>query len=113
LDEETRAHYLPGLINNNRFLIPPLGEDSEPGRPFAVTGTAEGKLGLEGTVRGHPYMALTFVGGDRYRGTCYKAANWIYLGTRKGFGRKGNCIALGNKEGSLRLGYEPHFCKAL
>jgi hypothetical protein len=35
-------------------------------------------------------LAETFVDLERFRGTCYRAANWIYLGDTRGMGRKGN-----------------------
>jgi hypothetical protein len=39
-------------------------------------------------VYGHPvYFAETFVDRTRYRGTCYRAANWIYLGQTQGRGK--------------------------
>jgi hypothetical protein len=35
----------------------------------------------------HPiYWAMTFVDPSRYRGTCYRAANWTYLGMTSGRG---------------------------
>ena len=34
---------------------------------------------------GHPVHALeTFVDRDRFRGTCYQAANWVRLGSTQG-----------------------------
>ena len=37
---------------------------------------------------GHPvYFAETFVDSERFRGTCYRAANWIALGTTTGRGK--------------------------
>jgi len=37
---------------------------------------------------GHPvYFAETFVDPERFRGTCYRAANWIHLGTTTGRGK--------------------------
>jgi len=37
---------------------------------------------------GHPLYALeTFVERERFKGTCYKAANWIYAGKTTGRGR--------------------------
>ena len=37
---------------------------------------------------GHPvYMLETFVERERFRGTCYKASNWIYTGQTKGRSR--------------------------
>lgn len=32
----------------------------------------------------------TFVDASRFKGTCYRAANWIYIGQTKGFAKKGN-----------------------
>jgi hypothetical protein len=32
-------------------------------------------------------MLETFVERDRFRGTCYKAANWVYVGKTTGRGR--------------------------
>ena len=39
-------------------------------------------------VYGHPvYFAETFVDPARFRGTCYRAANWIVLGRTTGRGK--------------------------
>ena len=36
----------------------------------------------------HPiYLAETFIDPARFRGTCYRAANWIYLGLTTGRGK--------------------------
>jgi hypothetical protein len=36
----------------------------------------------------HPlYFTETFVDPERYRGTCYRAANWTYLGMTTGRGK--------------------------
>jgi hypothetical protein len=36
----------------------------------------------------HPiYFVETFVDTERFEGTCYKAANWIYLGDTTGRGK--------------------------
>jgi hypothetical protein len=32
-------------------------------------------------------MLETFVEKERFRGTCYQAANWIYVGQTKGYSR--------------------------
>jgi hypothetical protein len=40
------------------------------------------------SVYGHPvYFAETFVDTTRFRGTCYRAANWIFLGRTQGRGK--------------------------
>jgi len=36
-----------------------------------------------------PVLLETFVEKARFQGTCYKAANWIYLGETKGRGKLG------------------------
>ena len=38
---------------------------------------------------GHPvHMAETFVECNRFKGVCYKAANWLYVGQTKGRSRQ-------------------------
>jgi len=47
-----------------------------------------------------PYLAETFVDRDKYRGTCYQAANWLYLGETKGFAKVGKTFVYhGNRKG--------------
>ena len=37
---------------------------------------------------GHPaYYLESFVDPERYRGTCYRAANWLFLGLTTGRGK--------------------------
>jgi hypothetical protein len=39
-------------------------------------------------IYGHPvHFAETFVDPMRFKGTCYRAANWIYLGQTTGRGK--------------------------
>ena len=39
-------------------------------------------------VYGHPvYFVETFVDPERFRGTCYRAANWVLLGRTTGRGK--------------------------
>jgi len=43
------------------------------------------------TLYGHPvYWLETFVDTERFKGTCYRAANWICLGTTTGRGKQAN-----------------------
>src|SRR5579864_8924590 len=40
---------------------------------------------------GHPiYFLETFVDPERFRGTCYRAANWVFLGKTTGRGKQSN-----------------------
>ncbi len=39
----------------------------------------------------HPvYFAETFIDPDRFRGTCYRAANWVLMGRTTGRGKASN-----------------------
>ena len=43
---------------------------------------------------GHPiYFLETFVDLERFRGTCYRAANWVFLGKTTGRGKQSNSYA--------------------
>jgi hypothetical protein len=35
-------------------------------------------------------LAETFVDISRFEGTCYRAANWVFVGQTKGSAKKGN-----------------------
>ncbi|MBV9505476.1 MAG: DUF4338 domain-containing protein [Acidobacteriia bacterium] len=40
---------------------------------------------------GHPiYFLETFVDPERFRGTCYRAANWVVMGKTTGRGKQSN-----------------------
>lgn len=43
------------------------------------------------TVYGHPvHFVETFVDPTRFKGTCYRAANWVYMGLTTGRGKQSN-----------------------
>ena len=88
--EEMRAERLGLVVNNSRFLILPQ---------VKVANLASRVLGLTGqriaddwearyAVR--PVLLETFVDPEAYRGTCYRAANWIPVGRTTGRGRQDN-----------------------
>ena len=54
---------------------------------------------------GHPiYFLETFVDPERFRGTCYRAANWILLGSTTGRGKQSNSY-VPNRSIKQVLGY--------
>jgi len=54
---------------------------------------------------GHPiYFLETFVDPERFRGTCYRAANWVFLGKTTGRGKQSNSY-LPNRSIKEVLGY--------
>ena len=89
-DEETRLSLLQHLICNNRFLILPWINIQNLASHILSRSLKQVKIDWERQYEITPYMAETFVNRSCFQGTCYKAANWTYLGTTKGYGRQGN-----------------------
>ncbi len=84
---EQRAKNLHLIVNNARFLILPW---------VKVHNLASHILGLAARQLPRdwleiysysPVMLETFVESYRFLGTCYQAANWIYVGETKGTGK--------------------------
>jgi hypothetical protein len=87
---KVRQKNLSLIANNTRFLILPrvhipcLGSHLL-GRMVKVVAIDWQR------VYNHPlYFLETFVDKERFRGTCYRAANWIYLGDTTGRGKNDN-----------------------
>jgi len=56
----------------------------------------------------HPvYWLETFVDTERFQGTCYKSANWIYLGNTKGLGKNAQSTKV-NRSLKAIWGYPLH-----
>lgn len=88
-DVMTKAKRLPGVVQNVRFLILPWVK--LPHLASRVLGANLRRLAEDWQARfGYPVLlAETFVDVSRFRGTCYRASNWIYLGQTHGFSRRG------------------------
>ena len=83
---EQRQNRLQWVTNNTRFLIPPWVH--VPHLASHVLGLVLRRLSADWIIRyGHPIVLLETFVGTAYRGTCYKAANWTYLGMTQGRGR--------------------------
>jgi hypothetical protein len=86
-DEPTRERNLQRVVGNSRFLILPW---------IKVRNLASRLLSLlmrqvgsdwEASYGVAPLLAETMVDVSRFKGTCYRAANWIELGQTTGRGR--------------------------
>lgn len=75
------------VANNSRFLILPGWH--VPNLGSRILSLCQRRLASDWEVRfGHPVVLLeTFVDPQRFRGTVYRAANWVYVGNTKGFRR--------------------------
>jgi SRSO17 transposase len=96
-DEGIRRKLLFHVVNNNRFLILPW---------IRIKNLASHILSqsLRLLVRDwfhlygvYPYAVETFVDMAQYQGTCYKAANWRYLGETRGFSKVGKAFVYHGK----------------
>ena len=83
-DQAARQRNLQGLTNNTRFLVLPWVE--VPHLASHVLGLIARRIRGDWQAKyGHPVYALeTFVDRSRFRGTCYRAANWLRLGATRG-----------------------------
>lgn len=84
-----RAQGLSQVVNNTRFLVLPWVK--VPGLASHVLSRAVRRLSGDWQCKyGHPvWLVETFVDGDRFAGTAYRAANWQWLGQTQGRGRQG------------------------
>jgi hypothetical protein len=85
--KQQREANLCYLANNLRFLILPWVRVKNLASRLlsASLSMLSGHWQLK---YGHPiYLAETFVECERFRGTCYRAANWSWLGQTQGRGR--------------------------
>lgn len=83
--DKQRIVKLHMIVNNVRFLILPwiksanLASQILSGINKQLPNDWEERYGYR------PLLLETFVQLDRFRGTCYKAANWLQVGTTKGY----------------------------
>ena len=83
-DRAARERNLQGLTNNTRFLVLPWV--AVPHLASHVLGLIARRIRADWQAKyGHPVHALeTFVDRSRFKGTCYRAANWQRLGATQG-----------------------------
>ncbi len=99
-ERATRERNLPQLTNNTRFLILPWVQ--VPHLASHVLGLIVRRIRADWQAKyGHPVHALeTFVDCSRFKGTCYRAANWLKVGVTRGRTRndRDNCIRVPVKD---------------
>lgn len=88
-DERVKRRRLRLVVNNVRFLM--LRGVAQKNLASRILAANLRRLCADWqTVHGHAVLlAETFVDLSRFRGTCYRAANWRYLGATRGFSRRG------------------------
>ena len=85
---QARAKGLGGIANNNRYLILPWVSVQH--LASHILGLLARRIRKDWIIKyGHPVALLeTFVDRSRFRGTCYRAANWRCVGQTQGRSRE-------------------------
>lgn len=100
-DETTKRRRLHLVANNIRFLILPWVRVRHLASKVLALNLRRLSRDWE-TVWKHPILlAETFVDTTRFRGTCYRAANWLYLGETAGRSKRGNNYLHGGTKKAL------------
>jgi len=84
-NDEQRTAKLHLIVNNVRFLILPWIRSTNLASRILSGITKQLPEDWEMRYGYRPLLLETFVQLDRFRGTCYKAANWIQIGTTNGY----------------------------
>ena len=116
-DEAARKANLDQVVNNARFLILPWSR--RPHLASRVLGATLRRLSRDWQeVYGHRVvLAETFVDTSRFRGTCYRASNWLCVGETKGWSKSGDAYHFNGQPKSvwlypLRRDFRKHLCTA-
>jgi hypothetical protein len=85
--EVDRSLRLNLIVNNTRFLIFPWVHVKNLASKALSLAAKRIRYDWQERYGYSPVLLETFVDPEKYRGTCYKAANWIFLGQTAGRGR--------------------------
>ena len=88
-DKATRRKNLHLVVNNARFLILPWVRSKNLGSRILSLASKRVADDWQERFKYRPVLLETFVEKPRFRGTCYNAANWVYVGQTKGRGKLG------------------------
>ncbi len=96
--KEHRQKHLNLVINNNRFLIFPWVNVEHLASKALSYATRQIGGDWENIHGYRPVLIETFVDPSRYKGTCYKAANWQYIGETAGHTSKNDADIKSKKD---------------
>jgi hypothetical protein len=83
--DRQRMANLALVLNNSRFLILPWVQIPNLASRILGAIVRQAPRDWEARYCRRPVLLETFVEQDRFRGTCYKAANWIEVGKTAGY----------------------------
>lgn len=85
--DEHRQRNLHLVVNNARFLILPWITTKNLASKILSMAAKELPMHWKRRYGYSPLLFETFVESQRFKGTCYRAANWIHVGITKGRGK--------------------------
>lgn len=85
--DEQRQRNLQSVVNNSRFLILPWVRVKGLASKILALSARQIPRDWETRYGRRPLLLETLVDAARFRGTCYRAANWVYVGKTAGRGR--------------------------
>jgi len=100
-DEATKRRRLHLVVNNVRFLILPWVRVRHLASKILAANVRRLSADWERVWKHPVVLAETFVDTTRFRGTCYRAANWVYLGQTAGRSKRGNHYSYGGTSKAL------------
>ena len=86
--DKQRRRNLQWIVNNGRFLVLPWVRVKGLASKILALSAQQLPTDWKSHYGQHPLLLETFVDASRFRGTSYRAANRIHLGTTAGRGRK-------------------------
>lgn len=86
---EQRTRNLHLIVNNARFLILPWIRSKNLASKILALAARTLPAHWQQRYAYRPVLMETFVDTERFTGTCYKAANWKYIGQTQGRGKLG------------------------
>lgn len=86
-NDHQRQCHLHRIVNNARFLILPWVTARNLASRILAAAAKRLPQDWECRYGYQPVLLETFVQCDRFRGTCYRAANWIHVGQTQGRGK--------------------------
>ncbi len=96
------------IANNMRFLILPWISQKNLASKVLSLNLKRLSSDYE-RAYGHPiYLAETFVDESRFKGTCYKASNWVHVGYTEGYSRSNTRYY---RHGQVKAVYLYRLCK--
>lgn len=85
--DDQRRRNLQSIVNNGRFLILPWVQVKGLASKILALSARRMPRDWETRYGCRPLLLETLVDAARFRGTCYRAANWVHIGQTAGRGR--------------------------